>query len=111
MRNLSHNRALLAKRVWELRLDPNSIWAKTFRKKYPPSSNATKIKSSIWASLQKAQNICEEGTRWLIRNGETPRFWLDNWTGHGKLYNLIEGPLYENVMVLKVKDLWDSNGN
>ena len=50
----------------------------------------------------KAQNICQEGTRWLIRKVETPRFWLDNWTGHGKLRNLIEGPLHENGMVFKV---------
>lgn len=41
MHSLSRNKALLAKRVWELRLDPNSIWAKTFRKKYPPSLEAT----------------------------------------------------------------------
>lgn len=111
MRSLNCNRALLAKRVWDLCLDPHSIWAETFRKKYPPSSNATKRKSPVQASLQKAQNISEEGTHWLIRNGETPRFWLDNWMGHSKLRNLIEGPLHENDMVLKVKDFWDNNNN
>lgn len=110
MHNLSLNKALLAKRIWELRLNPNSIWAETLERNIP-SSEATKRKSPVWTSLQKVHNICEEGTRWLIRIGETLRFWLDNWTGHGKVRYLIEGPLHVNDMNLNVKDFWDNNGN
>lgn len=98
------NRTLLAKRAWAIHTDSDNFWAETFRKKYLTTSNTTKRKSTVWTCLSKAKDICDNGTRWLIPNGETVHFWYDDWTGNGPLQNLIQGPLHANDISLKVRD-------
>ena len=110
-KSMSRNRALLAKRLWEFRTKADTIWADTFRKKYPSTSNVTKRKSLTWNSILKAKSICDEGSCWIIRNGETTHFWYDNWISHGPLRNLIQGPLHILNTTMKVKDCWDANRN
>ena len=102
---------ILAKRLWEFHTKADTIWADTFRKKYPSTSNVTKRKSLTWNNILKAKSICDESSRWIIRNGETTHFWYDNWIGHGPLRNLIQGPLHILDTTTKVKDCWDANGN
>lgn len=70
-----------------------------------------KRKSLTWHSILKAKSICDDGTRWIIRNGETTHFWYDNWTGHGPLRNFIQCPLHIRDTTMRVKDCWDANGN
>lgn len=110
-KSMAHNKALLAKRAWALHTNFSDFYAETLRKKYPITSNTTKRKSLVWSTIWKAKAICEKGTRWLIRNGETTHFWLDDWTGHRPLRNLLHGHLHTNDLSLKVKDTWDNLGN
>ncbi|KAL0008955.1 hypothetical protein SO802_010457 [Lithocarpus litseifolius] len=79
------NKVLLAKRVWDLRENSNSLHACLFSSKYPPNSSQSKCRSTSWSSLCKAKTLCDKGTRWLICNGTQIKFWLDNWTGFGPL--------------------------
>lgn len=76
--SICRNKALLAKRLWEFRTKTDNIWADTFKKKYPYNSMVKKRKSLTWHSILKAKSICDDGTRWIIRNGETTHFWYDN---------------------------------
>ena len=110
-KSLAQNKAILAKRVWPLRTNSYDAWAETLRKEYPITYSATKRKSSVWASIQKANIICDKGTRWLIRNRESIRIWQDDWTGHDPICKFLQGPLHANDPSLKVKDTWDTNSN
>ena len=110
-KSLARNKALIAKRVWALRTNSYDAKAKTLRKIYPITYSATKRKSFIWASLHKANIICDKGTRWLIRNGESICVWQDDWTGHDPIHKFLQGLLHANDPSLKVKDTWDTNIN
>lgn len=88
-KSLARNKALLAKRFWALRTNFCDAWAETLRKKYPITYSATKRKSLVWASIQKANIICDKGTRWLIKNRESIRVWQDDWTGHDPIRRLL----------------------
>ena len=56
-------------------------------------------------------DLCDRGKGWLIRNGKTINFWLDNWLDSGPLRELISGPFLPHESNLKICDLWDSQGN
>ncbi|KAF3976802.1 hypothetical protein CMV_000056 [Castanea mollissima] len=81
IKECSHkNKALLAKRLWDIRTNPNGLHASMLSKK---------------------------GTRWLIRNKTSINFWHDNWTGSGPLHNYIQGPLNVCESALTVSEVWD----
>ncbi|KAK7845916.1 putative ribonuclease h protein [Quercus suber] len=109
-KSFPQNKSLLAKRAWAMHTNENTTWADTLRKKYL-TSNTAKRKSTIWNNIQKSEPICKLGTRWLIRNDHSVKFWHDNWTRHGPLRILLRGPLHASDLHLKVKDTWDANGN
>ena len=97
--------------MWTIRAKLNDLCGKTFGEIYPPTSTYAKRKSNTWASLSKATEICDKGTRWLIRNGASISFQHDDWTGHRPLRKFIHDPLHANETTLKVKDTWDAQGN
>ena len=103
------NKALLAKRLWDIRTHPGSLHALMFKRKYPHPT-PSKRTSPAWASLFQAKNICDSGSRWLIHNGNSSWFWHDNWTGFGPLRSLIHGPLNWDGNDLRVRDVWDHQG-
>ncbi|KAK7832439.1 putative ribonuclease h protein [Quercus suber] len=88
--------ALLPKRVWDMRNNSIEVWDDMLRKKYSSTASIAKSKSS---------DICDKGTRWLIRNDVSTLFWQDNWIGHGPLRNLIHGPSIPATSPLR---LWTS---
>ncbi|KAL3502554.1 hypothetical protein ACH5RR_037003 [Cinchona calisaya] len=56
------------------------------------------VNSSRVSAFQKLIDNCSfldlgpsSGAKWLIKNGQTVRFWLENWTGLGLLRALIQG--------------------
>lgn len=104
-KSMACNKAFLAKQAWALHTNSPNFWAETLRKKYPITSNTIKRKSPAWSSIQKAKVIYEKVTKWLIRNEETTHFWFDDLTNHGPLRNPLHGPLHENDLSLKVKDI------
>uniref|UniRef100_A0A2N9IHI9 Reverse transcriptase domain-containing protein n=1 Tax=Fagus sylvatica TaxID=28930 RepID=A0A2N9IHI9_FAGSY len=110
-RSRCRNKALLAKRMWALRLGSEDVWALSLRNKYPPTRSRFCQKSITWKSLKQANHICDKGMGHLIQNGRTIKFWTDNWLDSGPLRNLISGPLLHHEESLHLNEVWDSSGS
>ena len=104
------NKALLAKRTWDLYLGSTEIWANVFHTKYNLNQPYLGRWSQTWKSLYQTHDICNLDKGWLIRDGKTINFWHDHWLELGVLRNLISGPLLPNEALLKICDVWDSQG-
>ena len=83
----------------------------TISYKYPPNAYYLKRLSSMWSSLCMAKTISDKGTRWLIRNGASIKFWHDNWTSSIPLRNTNQGPLNRNENALTIREVWDHDRN
>ena len=112
----SKNFALLAKLNWRLNQEKESIWAKVILRKYcsvermrareldrlPCSPNWRAIKARFQTF---ADDIC-----WGVGNGERIKVWTDIWIKGSSLRELIEGPLTQREVDMKVSEfLLDSN--
>ena len=86
------------------------IWANVFHTKYNLNQPYLGRWSQTWKSLYQTHDICNLGKGWLIRDGKTINFWHDHWLELGVLCNLISRPLLPNEALLKICDVWDSQG-
>lgn len=80
----SFNDALLGRQFWRLLNNPNSLWAKVLKGLYFPNSSCLKAgrgatPSWIWSSLLEGRSLLDKGLMWSVGNGESIRFWEDNW--------------------------------
>jgi len=78
------NDALLAKQVWRLLTEENTLVYRLLKARYFRSGElmtaALGSKPSFtWRSIWGAREMIEHGSRWLIGNGETVRVWTDRW--------------------------------
>uniref|UniRef100_A0A2N9HWM1 Reverse transcriptase domain-containing protein n=1 Tax=Fagus sylvatica TaxID=28930 RepID=A0A2N9HWM1_FAGSY len=83
------------------KLNRNFLWGDTAEKRKNHLLN--------WKTISRPKE--EGGLGWLIRDGKTINFWHDHWLELGVLRNLISGPLLPNEALLKICDVWDSQGN
>jgi hypothetical protein len=79
------NLALLAKHVWRLMRNSDSLFSQVFKAKYFPQSNFLQAKigsnsSYVWQIIMAAQNILQSGTQWQIGNASQLDVWCDKWT-------------------------------
>lgn len=85
MRDLgAFNLALLAKQCWQLVDNPLSFAATVLRGKYFPRSTFWEASippntSYTWRSIMSARELLKEGSRWILGDGRTVRFWKDSW--------------------------------
>jgi hypothetical protein len=78
------NKALLAKQVWRLYQQPDSLVGQIFKAKYYPNCTvleATKGKkpSLVWRSLTAAQEVIIRGAIWQVGDGKSIKVWGDSW--------------------------------
>ncbi|CAL1392116.1 unnamed protein product [Linum trigynum] len=84
-RNLKvFNTVILAKQLWNLNLNPQSLVARLLKAKYHPKSSILEAKvgwrpSYVWRSLMRAQDLLKTGCRWGIGTGEEVHIWRDRW--------------------------------
>jgi len=74
---------MLAKQVWHLIHDKESLFYRVFKAKIFPSGDifSTQLKSGsyAWGSILGARKLVAAGARWRIRNGLTTRVYSNCW--------------------------------
>jgi ribonuclease HI len=78
------NKALLAKQVWRLLLEPESLCARVLRAKYYPDGKLldAKLKSGssfTWQSVFAGLECFKKGCIWRVGDGSQIKIWEDNW--------------------------------
>ena len=75
------NEAMLAKQIWRLTFDTNSLFYKVFKAKYFPNGNVFEARSATgsfaWKSILRSKNLIERNARWRIGNGNSTRIFKD----------------------------------
>jgi hypothetical protein len=77
------NKAMLAKQIWRLQTDPNSLLNKCLKARYYPDSDILHAQQSrgssyAWQSLFQAIDLIKKGSCWQIGNGNSINIWEDN---------------------------------
>ena len=77
------NDAMLAKQVWRLLKDQNSLFFRVFKAKYFPRGSIFEAQvaggSYAWQSILKARRVISKGMRWRIGDGKSTSIYNDNW--------------------------------
>nr|XP_023879969.1 uncharacterized protein LOC111992340 [Quercus suber] len=77
------NEAMLAKQIWRLQTDKNSLMFKVFSTKYFPTGSVFEAKSKkgsfAWQSILKARHVIEEGMLWRVGDGSQIQVFKDSW--------------------------------
>ena len=89
------NEVMLAKQIWRLVNDTDSLFYKVFKAKYFPSDNVFEAKvnsgSTAWRSILKARKFIALGAKWRVVNGSSIQIYHDKWLPseeHGMVVSL-----------------------
>ena len=88
------NTALLAKQVWRLLHEKNSLFYKVFKSKFFPTGSVMDAKEShrgsyAWHSILGARKVVASGIWWRIGDGSKVKIWGDKWLSDLNMPNLI----------------------
>ena len=80
----SFNSAMLAKQVWRLLSEPDSLCARVLRARYYPDGKLLKAKmksgcSYTWQSILTGLECFKQGYIWRVGDGTQINIWEDNW--------------------------------
>ncbi|XP_073121252.1 uncharacterized protein [Henckelia pumila] len=78
------NQALLAKQIWRIICNPNSLLARVLKARYFKHMDIMQASlgnnlSFVWRSLIWGQELLDKGMYWRIGNGKTTRVVKDKW--------------------------------
>ena len=77
------NDAMLAKQVWRIRKDQNSLFFRVSKAEYFPRGSIFEAQvaggSYAWQSILKARKVISKGMRWRIGDGKSINIYNDNW--------------------------------
>ena len=108
------NLALLAKQVWRLLCEPDSLCARVLKAKYYPSSDLLNVElkkgasytwQSIWAGIQ----TFKKGCIWRVGSGDSINIWDDPWIPPGPSRKLVMP--CENIVHTRVSELIDQDSH
>ncbi|GAU17164.1 hypothetical protein TSUD_177940 [Trifolium subterraneum] len=107
------NKAMVAKQVWNIVQNPNSLVAKLIKARYFPCSSVFEAPlgynpSLAWRSMWHARQILSLGCRWRIGSGENICVMHDPWL-RGKVNKWVPSPQPAGVYQLSVRDLLHEN--
>lgn len=78
------NTCYMMKLGWDLIINRESLWVKVARAKYncgnllTPNVRCGSKVSHIWKRITSAWNLVEQNISWVIRDGQSIRFWQDS---------------------------------
>ena len=106
------NEAMLAKQVWRLIHDKDSLFYRVFKAKFFPSGDifSAQVKSGsyAWRSILSTRTVIATGARWRIGNGQSVKVYCDCWLpgeGSGRIISSAFSLHVDTV----VTDLIDDN--
>ena len=97
-RNLqTFNKAMLAKQLWRILQNPNSLVARVLKSRYFPNEDILNAKlgsspSYFWKSIHSSLDVIRKGTRWRVGNGKLIHIWDDKWLPTPSTYKVISPP-------------------
>ena len=91
------NKALLAKQLWCILQNPNTLVAKVLRVRYFPTgdilnANIGNSPSYSWRTIHSSLEVIRKGTRWRGGNGKLIHIWDDKWLPTPSTYKIISPP-------------------
>jgi hypothetical protein len=113
----SFNLAMLAKQVWRLTNEPDSLCAQVLRAKYYPHGDILKAgpkagSSFTWQSIVAGLSTFKRGCIWRVGNGEMINIWQDPWIPTSSTRKVISpraGAVYTKVcdLISPITGQWD----
>ncbi|XVF08796.1 hypothetical protein REPUB_Repub07fG0034100 [Reevesia pubescens] len=108
------NLAYLAKLGWHLLINKDCLWVEIMEKKYLKGRDFLTVQSMgmnsyTWKSIIKGREILKVGLGMNVNNGETTKFWIDDWLAKGMLIGKAKRELTEEEVELHVKDYYTEN--
>ena len=86
------NDALLAKQVWRLLTNQDTLFYRFFKSKYFPQGTMFEAKNNLgsfaWKSILRGRDIISRGAKWRVGNGRNIMVFADQWLpneGSGKV--------------------------
>jgi hypothetical protein len=107
------NKALLAKQVWRIMKNPESLTAKIMKAKYFPHSSIMEASmgnrpSQAWRSVLAAKDLVHSGAIWRVGDGHSIRVWGDKWIPTPSSFS-IQSPRGNQMEDWKVSHLIDQD--
>ncbi|GAU10125.1 hypothetical protein TSUD_418540, partial [Trifolium subterraneum] len=107
------NKAMVAKQVWHIVQNPNSLVAKLIKVRYFPCSSLFEAPlrynpSFAWRSMWQTRQILSLGCRWRIGSGDNIHVMHDPWL-RGSTNRWVPSPQPAGVYQLSVRDLLHDN--
>lgn len=110
------NSAYMMKLGWELITKREALWVQVLRFKYKcgnlqmPNVTCGSRASHIWRGLTQSWPMVDKGISWIIRNGQSLKFWQDQWVpGVGVLGDYTVSPIPDHYWHLTINN-YTSNG-
>jgi hypothetical protein len=110
------NTASMARMGQKILSEPDSLWAAVLKGKYPKNSSlleckATSNSSYTWRSVLRGQELLKKGTKWIVGDGKTRKFWKDLWIGDQPLLACALDTIPAEEMDSQIWDYTDGRGS
>jgi hypothetical protein len=105
------NKTLLAKQMWKVVMNLDSLAATIMKAKYFPNcsimeANVGSRPSLVWRSILASKDLIEDGAIWRIGDGRSVKIWGDKWLPRTKS-SMVYSPRISNLQNMKVDELID----